>query len=222
MLLQSLTMGWITRGHLDVVAVVLLEAGAEEELGLGLILLQRVGVAGGAAALLEEDLGEEDLEAGVLVVPGELGDGPAGAAERLRVLGHVAEVLLVAGRLVQPRRRPQQLVLVAGRRRVELLGALQRVVVLAPERPHVSLYLLGVEEEEVGVHAVVGLEGLGGGGESGGGLAGDLRPGVVDVDLERRARRRHVLGALPAQVVAVACVRTWTQRALCWVWALTK
>lgn len=60
-----------------------------------------------------------------------------------------------------------------------------------------------MQQEEVGVHGVVRAEGLGRGGQRGGSLAGDLGPRVGHVDLERRPRRGHVLGALPAQVVAV-------------------
>jgi hypothetical protein len=97
------------RGELHVVPAVLLQAGAQEELRLRLVLPQRVGVL--AAAAGEERLGEEHLQAGVLVVPGELEHGPADPAELLGVPGHVLQVLLVAGGLVQPRGRPEQLVL---------------------------------------------------------------------------------------------------------------
>jgi hypothetical protein len=56
-------------------------------------------------------LGCEDLHAGVLDVPAELVDGPAGAAEGVAVAGKVLEVAPFLRRLVQPRRRPQELVL---------------------------------------------------------------------------------------------------------------
>jgi hypothetical protein len=65
--------------------------------------------------------------------------------------------------------------------------------------------LLSVVEEEMGVVGVAGAaEDDGCGGHGGGGLCGDLRPGVLGVHLVRVPRRRHVLRPLPAVVVRVA------------------
>jgi hypothetical protein len=72
------------------------------------------------AAALEEHLGEQHLQAGVLVVPGELEHDLVDAAEGLRVLGDALQVARLTGGLVQPRCRPEEFVLVPGRRRVKL------------------------------------------------------------------------------------------------------
>ncbi|BAS97103.1 Os06g0257050 [Oryza sativa Japonica Group] len=60
----------------------------------------------------------------------------------------------------------------------------------------------GAVEEAVGVVGVGVAEDDGGGGEGGGGLGGDVGAGVGGVDLVDGARGVHVLGALPAGVVA--------------------
>ena len=60
------------------------------------------------STLYVQYLGDEDVDAGVLVVPAELVDGLAGAERHLVPL----DVLPPARRLVQPRRRSQQLILV--------------------------------------------------------------------------------------------------------------
>lgn len=89
----------------------LADAGAHEELRVLPVPLQRGGVVAGAA--LEEELGGEDLHAGVLDVPPELVDGPPRAVQRLAVAGEVLQVEPVLRRIKQPRRRPEQLVLYA-------------------------------------------------------------------------------------------------------------
>jgi hypothetical protein len=95
----------------DVVGAGPAEAGAREEVRLLLVPPQHVGVRTAAGLAPQENHGGQDLHAGVLDVPAELVDGPAGAAQRVGVVGQVVQVPPVAGRLVQPRRRPQQLVL---------------------------------------------------------------------------------------------------------------
>ena len=66
------------------------------------------------------------------------------------------------------------------------------------------MYLQRVVEEEAGVVRVVLPEHHGRGGHGGRGLAGDVGPWPVAVDLVRLPRRRHVLRPLPAVVVRVA------------------
>uniref|UniRef100_A0A804PFF3 Uncharacterized protein n=1 Tax=Zea mays TaxID=4577 RepID=A0A804PFF3_MAIZE len=150
-------------------------------------------------------LGCEDLEAGVLDVPAELGDGPAGAAERLGVVEGVAEVVAAAGGPVQPERRPQQLVLVAAGGRVVALDHVDAFVVAAAVGVGEFEQLLRVVEQQVRVVRVPGAAEHGGrGGHGGGGLGGDLGARVLRVHLVRAARRGHVLGPLPAVVVRVA------------------
>ena len=150
-------------------------------------------------------LGCENLEAGVLDVPAELGDGPAGAAERLGVVERVAEVVTAAGDAVQPERRPQQLVLVAAGGRVVALDHVDAVVVASPVGVGEVEQLLRVVEQQVRVVRVAGGAEHGGrGGHGGGGLGGDLGARVFRVHLVRPPRRGHVLGPLPAVVVGVA------------------
>jgi hypothetical protein len=67
-----------------------------------------------------------------------------------------------------------------------------------------DFYLLCVMEEEVGVVRVGLPEDHGGGGQRGGGLAGDVGSWTLAVDLVRLPRRGHVLRPLPAVVVRVA------------------
>ena len=73
----------------------------------------------------------EDLDAGVLDVPAELGDGPSGAAELVGVVDDVVEVLGAAGGAVEPERGPEELVVVAAHRRVVALHLRDAAVVLA-------------------------------------------------------------------------------------------
>jgi hypothetical protein len=79
----------------------------------------------------ERYLGCEDLDAGVLDVPAELGHGPADAAEGVGLVDGVAEVLVAARGAVQPQRRPQQLVPVAAHGRVVAAHLLDAAVVRA-------------------------------------------------------------------------------------------
>jgi hypothetical protein len=142
---------------------------------------------------------------------------------------------------VQPERRPQQLVVVPADRRVEAARLRDAAVVGAavpvPELEqldgrHVRLHWRspaskGIPEqrpsdllrvvEEVRVMRVGAAEDEGGGGEGGGRLAGEVGAGVVLVDAVRLARRRHVLGPLPAVVVRVAVphLRAETSQLLC-------
>jgi hypothetical protein len=74
--------------------------------------------------------------------------------------------------------------------------------------------LLCVVEEEVRVMRVGSSEDDGGGGERGGGLAGEVGARVVLVDAVRLARRRHVLGPLPAVVVRVAVTHLRAHRSV--------
>ena len=78
--------------------------------------------------------GGEDLDAGVLDVPAELGDGPAGAAELVGVVDGVVEVGGAAGGAVQPQRRPQELVVVPAHRCVVALHLRYATVILPPVR----------------------------------------------------------------------------------------
>jgi hypothetical protein len=76
--------------------------------------------------------GGEDLDAGVLDVPAELGDGPAGAPEVVGVVDDVVEVLGAACGAVEPERRPEELVVVAADGGVVALHLRDAAVVLAP------------------------------------------------------------------------------------------
>jgi len=153
---------------------------------------------------VEEQPGGEQLDAGVLDVPAELGDGPACAAELVRVVDDVVEVGGAARGAVQPERRPEELVVVPADRRVVALHLGDAAVVLASVLVGKLEQLLGVMEEEVGVVRVGRSEGHGGGGQGGGGLAGDVRARAFTVDLVRLPRRGHVLRPLPAVVIGVA------------------
>lgn len=66
-------------------------------------------------------LGSDELDASVLDVPAELGNGPANATEAVSLLNNVLQILLIVGGLIQPQRTPQQLVLIPTHRRVVVL-----------------------------------------------------------------------------------------------------
>lgn len=63
--------------------------------------------------------------------------------------------------------------------------------------------LLRVGEELVGVGRVGAAEDNGGGGHGSGGLSGEVRPWVVDIDAVSLAASCHILRPLPAGVVRV-------------------
>ena len=170
-------------------------------------------MADSARGIEEVYLGGEDLEAGVLDVPTELGDGPADAAEGVGVVDGVAEVLLLARGAVEPERRPQELVVVAADRRVVAPDLLDAAVVAAPVGVPELEQLLGVVEEEVGVVRVGAAEHDGRRRERRRRLAGEVRPRVVPVHAVGLPRRRHVLRPLPAVVVRVAVAHLHTTMA---------
>ena len=76
-----------------------------------------------------KDLCEQDLGAGVLVVPAELVNGRAPSL----IIREVFQELGLLGRLVQPCRGPQQLILKAGVGAVERAGSLIGASVLVGE-----------------------------------------------------------------------------------------
>ena len=62
---------------------------------------------------------------------------------------------------------------------------------------------MSVAEELARVGRVGAAKDNGGGGHSGGGFTGEIRPGIARVNLVSSAVSGHVLGSLPAIVVTI-------------------
>ncbi|BAT03542.1 Os08g0114225 [Oryza sativa Japonica Group] len=154
-------------------------------------------------AVAEEALGEEHLGAHPLVVPAE-GVVVVPGAELHPVRLHVRHERRVPRRAVQPRRPPQELVVVARVGAVERAHRRRQRVAVRPAVPvgEVEHLRRGVEEAR-GVGRVGAAEHHGRRGERGGRLAGDVGTRLVGGDAVDAAGCVHVLGALPAAVVLV-------------------
>ncbi|WVZ73743.1 hypothetical protein U9M48_022021 [Paspalum notatum var. saurae] len=118
--------------HVGVRAAVHVPAQARAHVPLCLlpVLLQRAPVA--RRVLPSQQQLKQDLDAGVLDVPAELVDGPAGAAEAVGLVDDVVQVVGPAGGAVEPEGGPQELVLVPAHRRVVALHLRDAAVVFAP------------------------------------------------------------------------------------------
>ena len=140
------------------------------------------------------------LGASTLVVPAEVPRVPEVAVLLGVLAGGVAEVAVVAGGVVEPARRPQELVLV---RRGVVVGAELRegprvgapVLVGEGEQP------LGVVEEGRRVRPVDGLVHQRRRGHGGRGLRGHVAAGGFRGDLDEGSLLGHCLRTFPALVV---------------------
>ncbi|KAB8088827.1 hypothetical protein EE612_013560 [Oryza sativa] len=179
------------------------QAPAHVVLRLRPVLLQRAPVPLLVLSSQQQSCGE-DLDAGVLDVPAELGDGPAGATEAVGVVHDVVEVMGLAGGPVQPQCGPKELVLVPAHRRVVALHLGDTAVILPSVLVGKLEQLLGVVQEEARVVRVGLAEDDGRGGHRRRRLAGDVGARPLPVHLVRLPRRRHVLRPLPAVVIRVA------------------